>query len=143
MHVELYIQPGPISDYDSLVDYARRVVRLEHPALVNILDVDILAPGTAVLIASAVKGRIEDLHQKIPVVPDLPTACSIVKTLSEALDYLHHEGFRGGFSLSWIDCVRASSTAEGTWHLALLPPTPSQIDRAAASAGFAGVLRLA
>ena len=88
-------------------------------------------------------GRLADLHQKIPVVPDLATACSIVLTLSEALDYLHQEHFRGGLSFSWVDCVRAFSTADGTWHLALLPPTPSQIDRADAPGGFAGVVRLA
>ena len=143
MHVELHIQPGPISDYDSLVDYARRVVKLEQPALVKTLDVGVLASGSPVLITSAVNARLEDMHQKIPVVPDLPTACSIVQTLSEALDYLYREDFRGGLSLSWVDCIRASSTADGTWHVALLPPTPSQIDRAGASAGFAGVLRLA
>ncbi|HWT80783.1 MAG TPA: hypothetical protein VN648_18500, partial [Candidatus Methylomirabilis sp.] len=142
MQVELHIQPGPISDYDRLVDYAQRAVKLEQPALVKILDVGVLATGSPVLITSAVEGRLADLHQKIPVVPDLPTVCSIMMTLSEALDYLHQEHFRGGLSLSWVDCVRASSTGDGTWHLGLLPPTPSQIDRADAPVGFAGVLRL-
>ena len=42
MQVELHIQPGPISDYDRLVDYARRAVKLEHPALLKILDVGVL-----------------------------------------------------------------------------------------------------
>ena len=99
--------------------------------------------GSLVLITSAANGRLADLHQKIPFIPDLPTACSIVLTLSEALDYLHQVHFRGGLSLSWVDSVRASSSADGTWHLALLPPTPGQIDRADAPAGFAGVVRLA
>ena len=143
MQVELHIQTGPISDYDRLVDYAQRAVKLDHPALVKILDVGVNATGSAVLITSAVGGRLEDLHQKIPFIPDLPTACSIVLTLSEALDYLHQVHFRGGLSLSWVDSVRASLTADGTWHLALLPPTPSQIDRADAPVGFAGVVRLA
>ncbi len=143
MQVELHIQPGPISDYDRLVDYAQRAVKLDHPALVKILDVGVHATGSPVLITSAVNGHLADLHQKIPFIPDLPTACSIVLTLSEALDYLHQEHFRGGLSLSWVDSVRASLTADGTWHLALLPPTPSQIDRADAPVGFAGVVRLA
>ena len=143
MKVELHIQPGPISDYDRLVDYAQRAVKLDHPALVKIVDVGVHATGSPVLITSAVNGRLADLHQKIPFIPDLPTACSIVLTLSEALDYLHQVHFRGGLSLSWVDSVRASLTADGTWHLALLPPTPSQIDRADAPVGFAGVVRLA
>ena len=143
MQVELHIQPGPISDYDRLVDYAQRAVKLDHPALVKIVDVGVHATGNPVLITSAVNGRLADLHQKIPFIPDLPTACSIVLTLSEALDYLHQVHFRGGLSLSWVDSVRASLTADGTWHLALLPPTPSQIDRADAPVGFAGVVRLA
>jgi TIR domain len=143
MQVELHIQPGPISDYDRLVDYAQRAVKLDHPALVKIVDVGVHATGSPVLITSAVNGRLADLHQKIPFIPDLPTACSIVLTLSEALDYLHQVHFRGGLSLSWVDSVRASLTADGTWHLALLPPTPSQIDRADAPVGFAGVVRLA
>ncbi len=143
MQVELHIQPGPISDYDRLVDYAQRAVKLDHPALVKIVDVGVHATGSPVLITSAVNGRLADLHQKIPFIPDLPTACSIVLTLSEALDYLHQVHFRGGLSLSWVDSVRASLTADGTWHLALLPPTPGQIDRADAPVGFAGVVRLA
>ena len=143
MQVELHIQPGPIADYDRLVDYAQRAVKLDHPALVKIVDVGVNATGSPVLITSAVNGRLADLHQKIPVIPDPPTACSIVMTLSEVLDYLHQEHFRGGLSLSWVDCVRASSTADGTWHLALLSPTPTQIERADAPVGFAGVLRLA
>jgi hypothetical protein len=143
MQVELHIQPGPISDYDRLVDYAQRAVKLDHPALVKIVDVGVHATGSPVLITSAVNGRLADLHQKIPFIPELPTACSIVLTLSEALDYLHQEHFRGGLSLSWVDSVRASLTADGTWHLAVLPPTPSQIDRADAPVGFAGVVRLA
>src|SRR5271166_4960448 len=143
MQVELHIQPGPISDYDRLVDYAQRAVKLDHPALVKIVDVGVHATGSPVLITSAVNGRLADLHQKIPFIPDLPTACSIVLTLSEALDYLHQVHFRGGLSLSWVDSVRASLTADGTWHLALLPPTPSHIDRADAPVGFAGVVRLA
>lgn len=143
MQVELHIQPGPISDYDRLADYARRAVKLEHPALVKILDVGVNAEGNPVLITPAADGRLADLHQKIPLIPDLPTACSIVLTLSEAMDYLHQVHFRGGLSLSWRDSVRASSTVDGTWHLALLPPTPSQIDRADAPVGFAGVVRLA
>ena len=53
MQVELHIQPGPISDYHRLVDYARRVVKLEQPALVKILDVGVLATGSPVLITSA------------------------------------------------------------------------------------------
>ena len=145
MQVELHIQPGPISDYDRLVDYAQRAVKLDHPALVKIVDVGVHATGNPnpVLITSAVNGRLANLHQKIPFIPELPTACSIVLTLSEALDYLHQVHFRGGLSLSWVDSVRASLTADGTWHLALLPPTPSQIDRADAPIGFAGVVRLA
>ena len=145
MQVELHIQPGPISDYDRLVDYAQRAVKLDHPALVKIVDVGVHATGNPnpVLITSAVNGRLANLHQKIPFIPELPTACSIVLTLAEALDYLHQVHFRGGLSLSWVDSVRASLTADGTWHLALLPPTPSQIDRADAPIGFAGVVRLA
>ena len=49
MKVELHIQPGPISDYDRLVDYAQRAVKLDHPALVKIVDVGVHA-GSPVLI---------------------------------------------------------------------------------------------
>jgi len=143
MQVELHIQPGPISDYYRLVDYAQRAVKLDHPKLVKILDVGVDATGSPVLITPAVNGRLADLQQKIPFIPDLPTACSIVLALSEALEYLHKVHFRGCLSLSWADLVRAFSTSEGTWDLALFPPTPGQIHRADASVGFAGVVRLA
>jgi serine/threonine protein kinase len=147
MQVELHIQPDAGYDRAGLYPlecYAQSAVRLDHPALVKIVDAGIFGEGgNPVLITSATEGCLADLHQKIPFIPDLATACSIVLTLSEALDYLHQQRFRGGHSLSWADSVRASSTADGTWHLAVMPPTPRQIDPAQNRGCFAGVLRLA
>ncbi len=143
MQVELHIQPGRVADYDRLVGYAQRVVKLEHPALVKMVDVTVNEAGSPVLITSATADSDADLHQKVPFIADLAAACSIVLTLSEALDYLHQERFRGGLSLSWADSVRACAAKDGKWSLALMPPTPGQIDRADARAGFAGVVRLA
>ena len=39
MQVELHVQPGVVADRAAMIDFARRVVPLEHPALVKILDV--------------------------------------------------------------------------------------------------------
>jgi hypothetical protein len=141
MQVELHIQPGAMADRAAMVDFARCVVTLEHPALVKILDVCLDDAGCTVLVTPAATGPLWELNRIASVLIDPATACSIGLSLAEALDYLHRKQFRGGMSLSWDASVRAVPAGNGSWQLALMPPTPAHVATAKAPGGFTGVAR--
>ena len=83
-----------------------------------------------------------ELHQTSSPLIDRATACSIGLSLAEALDYLHRVQFRGGMSLSWDESVRAVRGGDGSWHVAVMPPTPAQVAMASTPCGFTGVARI-
>jgi hypothetical protein len=141
MQVELHVQPGTMVDPAALIEFARRAVPLEHPALVKILDVGLDDAGCAVLVTPAAAGPRWELHRIASPLIDPATACSIGLSLAEALDYLHRAQFRGGMSLSWDESVRAVRGGDGKWHLAVMPPTPAQVALASTPSGFTGVAR--
>ena len=141
MQVELHVEPGPIVDRAAMIEFATRAVALEHPALVKILDIGLDDAGCAVLVTPAAAGPCWDLHRISSLLIDPATACSFALSLAEALDYLHRMKFRGGMSLSWGASVRAVQGGDGGWHLAVMPPTSTQIAMASTPSGFNGVAR--
>jgi len=142
MQVELIVQPGTVVDRAALTEFARRALPLEHPALVKILDVCLDPAGCGVLVTPAAAGPRWELHRISAPLIDPATACSIGLSLAEALEYLHRVQFRGGMSLSWDESVRAVRGGEGSWHLAVMPPTPAQLAMASTPCGFTGVARI-
>ena len=119
MQVELHVQPGAVADRAAMIEFARRVVPLEHPALVKILDVCLDDAGCAVLVTPAAAGPRWELNRIASLLIDPATACSIGLSLAEALDYLHRVQLRGGMSLSWDESVRAVPSRK--WELATGP----------------------
>jgi len=142
MQVELHVQPGTMVHPVALIEFARRAVPLEHPALVKILDVCLDDAGCAVLVTPAAAGPSWELHRISSPLIEFATACSIGLTLAEALDYLHRVQFRGGMSLSWDESVRAVRGGDGRWHLAVMPPAPAQVAMVSTPCGFTGVPRI-
>jgi len=142
MQVELHLQPGTMVDRAAMIEFARRALPLEHPALVKILDVCLDDAGCGVLVTPAAAGPRWELHRIASPLIDPATACSIGLSLAEALDYLHGVQFRGGMSLSWDESVRAVRGGDGSLHLAVMPPTPAQVAMASTPRGFIGVARI-
>jgi hypothetical protein len=143
MQVELHVEHGTTLDRAAMIDFARRAVTLEHPALVKILDVGLDDAESGVLVTPAATGPRWELDRIAALNIDPATACSIALTLAEALDCLHRMQFRGGMSLSWGTSVRAVRAGDRSWHLAVMPPTALPLAMAAAPIGFTGVARYA
>jgi hypothetical protein len=129
VHVEVYFQGiGDRLESAKLRDYARRAVRLEHPSLLCVVDVCVDETGRWALVLHPVCKRWLSLADTVQCVEGHNSACSIALSLSEALAYLHRVGFRGGMSFDWGEQVRAVCCQGDSWHLALVPPTPRDIE---------------
>ena len=132
--------PWPIAR--AMIEFARRVVPLEHPALVKILDVGLDDAGCAVLVTPAAAGPRWELNRIASLRIDPATACSIGLSLAEALDYLHRDAAPRRH-VPQLGRIGASSPS-GEWELATGPDAAYRRGRlamAAAPGGFTGVAR--
>lgn len=158
MFVEVQSCGGDVPpDRMKLFDYAKRVAKLNHPAIIQVLRVCVDQDGNGAVVRRAVpEGWLSLNHipkylcdpaapqSQIPKsLGELATACSIVLSLTEALIYLHREQFRGCRSLSWDDSVRVWRLDGDDWRFGFLPPMPDDVVAAREPVGFCGALAYA
>lgn len=119
-----------VIDRELLDDYARQVVRLQHPALLRIFDVCVDAKGNWALVKEALPEKPQRLfgwlsdQSSSSQQAKLPAICSIMLAVSEASAYLHQAEFRGTNFTVWGESARIIQSATGELSFRMAPPTP-------------------
>jgi len=110
-----------------LLEYSQKALRLRHVNLPNVFEVGTQKSGHWALIRQA--GSIAWMY-----LPELAgrlnsnQICSVLYSIADAVDYLYRSELRGGKTLNWIDFVRVAYDVRRSLTLAIVPPTPGDVD---------------
>jgi hypothetical protein len=126
----VFDQQGPREENSDLLAYAMQSLQLQHPSILRVVDVHMGADrGWRLIVAGLPRSilHISDIAQRLR---DQGSACAIALSLAEAYAHLHRVGFRGGRTFSWeIEVVAVTQVPDEEWNLAMVPPSPFDIER--------------